>query len=69
MKTPIDKEVRRPVKDHKRKHDSDDDEDDGLMKALQLITTSPSFTSTGWQITDTRDTGADSPSMHRSDHE
>ncbi|GJS60228.1 hypothetical protein Tco_0655012 [Tanacetum coccineum] len=28
----------------------------------------PSFTSTGWQITDTRDTGADS-SMHRSDPE
>ncbi|GJT67693.1 hypothetical protein Tco_1019173 [Tanacetum coccineum] len=28
----------------------------------------PSFTSTGWQITDTRDTGADS-SMHKSDPE
>ncbi|GJY31629.1 hypothetical protein Tco_0415124 [Tanacetum coccineum] len=62
------------------KHDSDD-ETMMLMKALQLDQTgqkpresdvigqtNTSFTSTGWQITDTRDTGADS-SMHRSDPE
>ncbi|GJW18593.1 retrovirus-related pol polyprotein from transposon TNT 1-94 [Tanacetum coccineum] len=61
--------------------DNDDDEGPSLvsnqgssMKARWSLmhcfqnTTSPALTSTGWQITDTRDAGADS-SMHRSDPE
>ncbi|GJS51125.1 hypothetical protein Tco_0624487 [Tanacetum coccineum] len=53
---------------HKRKHDSDDDERTMMMiEALQLGF-KLALTTTGWQINDTRDTGADS-SMHRSDPE
>ncbi|GKF20008.1 hypothetical protein Tco_0068646, partial [Tanacetum coccineum] len=100
----MDKEVADQVKDHKRKHDSDDDEgpsagsnqgrstkkrrsysaasgsakpppkddDQSSQKPRESDASAskqhPSFTSTGWQITDTRDIGADS-SMHRSDPE
>ncbi|GJS09025.1 hypothetical protein Tco_0365821 [Tanacetum coccineum] len=77
----MDKEVADKVKDHKRKHDSDDDEgrvDDkglqldqtrvGQQREEDLILPLLALTSTGWQITDTRDAGADS-SMHRSDPE
>ncbi|GJT31917.1 hypothetical protein Tco_0922336 [Tanacetum coccineum] len=65
----MDKEVADKVKDHKRKHDSDDDQ-----KTIQWESDAsaskqhPALTSTRWQITDTRDAGADS-SMHRSDPE
>ncbi|GKA00060.1 hypothetical protein Tco_0672610 [Tanacetum coccineum] len=76
----MDKEVADKVKDHKRKHDSNDDEDDdddegpsaGSNQARESDASAtkqhPTLTSTGWQITDTRDAGADS-SMHRSDPE
>ncbi|GKD35809.1 hypothetical protein Tco_1251318, partial [Tanacetum coccineum] len=100
----MDKEVADKVKDHKRKHDSDDDEgpsagsnqgrstkrkrsdsaasgsaqpppkdDDQSSKKPRESDAStskqhPALTSTGWQITDTRDAGVDS-SMHRSDPE
>ncbi|GKC85680.1 hypothetical protein Tco_1141397 [Tanacetum coccineum] len=74
----MDKEVKDMVKKHKRKHEKTM----MMMKALQLDQTRVSqqkgedtiqvvllaLTSTGWQITDTRDAGADS-SMHRSDPE
>ncbi|GJW76588.1 hypothetical protein Tco_0138270, partial [Tanacetum coccineum] len=73
----MDKEVADKVKDHKRKHDSDDDEDDGMMMKPSAGQTGweseasaskqhPALSSTGWQITDTREAGVDS-SMHRSD--
>ncbi|GKE94488.1 hypothetical protein Tco_1579343, partial [Tanacetum coccineum] len=76
----MDKEVADKVKDHKRKHDSDDDEgpsvgsnqdDEQSSKKPRESDASaskqhPALTSTGWQITDTRDAGADSL-MHRSD--
>ncbi|GJS36475.1 hypothetical protein Tco_0534857 [Tanacetum coccineum] len=65
--------------------DSDDDEDEMMMKAFSWIKPGSSqkpresdasaskqhpyfYTSTGWQITNTRDTGADS-SMHNTDPE
>ncbi|GJR80071.1 hypothetical protein Tco_0150856 [Tanacetum coccineum] len=76
----MDKEVADKVKDHKRKHDSDDDEDDdddegplaGSNQDMESDASAskqhPALTSTGWQITDTRDAGADS-SMYRSDPE
>ncbi|GJU71754.1 hypothetical protein Tco_1263159 [Tanacetum coccineum] len=100
----MDKEVKDRVKDHKRKHDSDDDEgpsagsnqgksakrrrhDSGASGSAQPPTKDdeqsskkpresdasaskqhPALTSTGWQITDTRDVVVDS-SMHRSDPE
>ncbi|GJX30392.1 hypothetical protein Tco_0238471 [Tanacetum coccineum] len=100
----MDKEVADKVKDHKRKHDSDDDEgpsagsnqgksakrrrhDSGASGSAQPPTKDdeqsskkpresnasaskqhPALTSTGWQITDTRDVSADS-SIHRSDLE
>ncbi|GJV45277.1 hypothetical protein Tco_1429813 [Tanacetum coccineum] len=76
----MDKEVADKVKDHKRKHDSNDDEDDdddegpsaGSNQARESDASATkqhlTLTSTGWQITDTRDAGADS-SMHRSDPE
>ncbi|GJU22038.1 hypothetical protein Tco_1155380 [Tanacetum coccineum] len=100
----MDKEVADKVKDHKRKHDSDDDEgpsagsnqgrstkkrrsdsaasgsakpppknDDQSSKKPRETEASaskqhPALTSTGWQITDTREAGVDS-SMHRSDPE
>ncbi|GJU52531.1 hypothetical protein Tco_1226245 [Tanacetum coccineum] len=60
----MDKEVADKVKDHKRKHDDDDDDDDEGPSAGS----NQALSSTGWQITDTRDAGADS-SMHRSDPE
>ncbi|GKG47316.1 hypothetical protein Tco_0504513, partial [Tanacetum coccineum] len=48
------------------------DDDQSSQKPRESDTSAskqhPSFTSTGWQITDTRDIGADS-SMHRSDPE
>ncbi|GKE51010.1 hypothetical protein Tco_1486166 [Tanacetum coccineum] len=50
------------VKDHKRKHDSDDDDEGPLAGSNQALTL------TGWQITDIRDVVVDS-SMHRSDPE
>ncbi|GKB94780.1 hypothetical protein Tco_0980917 [Tanacetum coccineum] len=100
----MDKEVADKVKDHKRKHDSDDDEgpsagsnqgrstkrrrsdsaasgsakpppkdDDQSSKKPRESEASaskqhPALTSTGWQITDTREAGVDS-SMHKSDPE
>ncbi|GJR70339.1 hypothetical protein Tco_0016404 [Tanacetum coccineum] len=80
----MDREVADKVKDHKRKHDSDDDEDDddnegpstGSNQVQRNHGSSdasaskqhPALTSTGWQITDTRDAVVDS-SMHRSDPE
>ncbi|GKA20586.1 hypothetical protein Tco_0700575 [Tanacetum coccineum] len=74
----MDKEVADKVKDHKRKHDSDDDEDDdddegpsagsNQGKQQRGDDTDSALTSTGWQITDTRDAVGDS-SMHRSDLE
>ncbi|GJT35581.1 retrovirus-related pol polyprotein from transposon TNT 1-94, partial [Tanacetum coccineum] len=74
----MDKEVKDRVKNHKRKHDSDDDEDDdddegpsaGSNQESDASASKqhPALTSTGWQITDTRDADVDS-SMHRSDPE
>ncbi|GJS51959.1 hypothetical protein Tco_0625321 [Tanacetum coccineum] len=78
----MDKEVADKVKDHKRKHDSDDDEAMMMMRPFQLdqpgfrskqrkedlILPLLALTSTGWQITDTREAGVDS-SMHKSDPE
>ncbi|GJU92697.1 hypothetical protein Tco_1317453 [Tanacetum coccineum] len=63
----MDKEVAVKVKDHKRKHDSDDEEDDDDDEGPSAGS-NQALTSTGWQITDTRDAGVDS-SMHRSDLE
>ncbi|GJU42102.1 hypothetical protein Tco_1195059 [Tanacetum coccineum] len=73
----MDKEVADKVKDHKRKHDSDDlnspkDDDQSSKKPRESDASAskqhPALTSTGWQITDTRDAVVDS-SMHRSDPE
>ncbi|GJX11982.1 hypothetical protein Tco_0201841 [Tanacetum coccineum] len=77
----MDKEVADKVKDHKRKHDSDDDEDDDddegpsagsnqgrSTKKRRSDSARMALTSTGWQITDTREAGVDS-SMHKSDPE
>ncbi|GJZ71231.1 hypothetical protein Tco_0635082 [Tanacetum coccineum] len=77
----MDKEVSDKVKDHKRKHDSEDDEDDDDNEGPSAQSSKKpresgasatkqhtALTSTGWQITDTRDAGADY-SMHRSDLE
>ncbi|GKF17356.1 hypothetical protein Tco_0062274, partial [Tanacetum coccineum] len=50
----MDKEVADKVKDHKRKHDSDDDEDDDDDEGPSAGS-NQALTSTGWQITDTRD--------------
>ncbi|GJS37176.1 hypothetical protein Tco_0535558 [Tanacetum coccineum] len=50
----IDKEVAVKVKDHKRKHDSDDEEDDDDDEGPSAGS-NHALTSTGWQITDTRD--------------
>ncbi|GJS62237.1 hypothetical protein Tco_0657021 [Tanacetum coccineum] len=67
----MDKEVADKVKDHKRKHDSNDDEDDdddegpsaGSNQARESDASATkqhlTLTSTGWQITDTRDAGSD----------
>ncbi|GJR36932.1 hypothetical protein Tco_1212616 [Tanacetum coccineum] len=54
----MDKEVKDKVKDHKRKHDSDDDEDDDdddKGPSAGSNQEHPTLTSTGWQITNTRD--------------
>ncbi|GJY55114.1 hypothetical protein Tco_0446778 [Tanacetum coccineum] len=74
----MDKEVADKVKDHKRKHDSDDDEDDdddegpsagsNQGKSTKRRRHDSDLTSTGWQITDTRDAIVDS-SMPKSDTE
>ncbi|GJX33386.1 hypothetical protein Tco_0243241 [Tanacetum coccineum] len=103
----MDKEAKDKVKDHKRKHDSDDDEDCSIKSVYNDDDEGPSagsnqgkstkrrrhnsgtygsaqpppkdsdasaskqhptLTSTGWQITDTRDAVIDS-SMHRSEPE
>ncbi|GKA93344.1 hypothetical protein Tco_0815330 [Tanacetum coccineum] len=61
----MDKEVADKVKDHKRKHElnplrkllTNSMKPRSLMHRLQPTSSSP--TSTGWQITDTRDVGAD----------
>ncbi|GJY80575.1 hypothetical protein Tco_0493326, partial [Tanacetum coccineum] len=62
------------------KHDSDDDKDDDdegpsagsnqgrSTKRRRFDSAASALTSMGWQITDSRDAGADS-SMHRSDPE
>ncbi|GJT93678.1 hypothetical protein Tco_1082523 [Tanacetum coccineum] len=63
----MDKEVKDRVKNHKRKHDSDDDEDDDDDEGPSAGS-NQALTSTGWQITDTRDAVVDS-SMHISDPE
>ncbi|GJR31257.1 hypothetical protein Tco_1107489 [Tanacetum coccineum] len=79
----MDKEVKDRIKDHKRKHESDDDDegpsagsnqnDEQSSKKPQVSDASASkqhlsLTSTGWQITDTRDAVIDS-SMHSSEPE
>ncbi|GKF54061.1 hypothetical protein Tco_0160971, partial [Tanacetum coccineum] len=73
----MDKEDAVKVKDHKRKHNSDDEEDDdedegpsagsyqGRESDASTSKQHLALTSTGWQITDTRDAFVDS-SMHRS---
>ncbi|GJS51123.1 hypothetical protein Tco_0624485 [Tanacetum coccineum] len=64
----------RQVKDHKRKQSQPPpkDDDQSLKKPRESDASAskqhPALTTTGWQINDTRDTGADS-SMHRSDPE
>ncbi|GKF87358.1 hypothetical protein Tco_0258235, partial [Tanacetum coccineum] len=63
----MDKEVKDMVKNHKRKHDSDDDEEDDDDEGPSAGS-NQALTSTGWQITGTRDAIVDS-SMHRSDPE
>ncbi|GKA99954.1 hypothetical protein Tco_0827948 [Tanacetum coccineum] len=76
----MDKEVKDSVKDHKRKHDSasrsaqpppKDDEQSSKKPQDSDASASkqhPTLTSTGWQITNTRDAVIDS-SMHRSELE
>ncbi|GJU21927.1 hypothetical protein Tco_1155269 [Tanacetum coccineum] len=78
--TPWLRKLQTRLSSKERKHDSDDDEDDdddegpsaGSNQGRESDTSAtkqhPALTSTGWQITDTRDAGADS-SMHRSDPE
>ncbi|GKG43425.1 hypothetical protein Tco_0480109, partial [Tanacetum coccineum] len=57
----MDKEVKDRVKDHKRKHDDEDDEDGAFGSAqpppkdsdASVSKQHPTLTSTSWQITDT----------------
>ncbi|GJV07506.1 hypothetical protein Tco_1345162 [Tanacetum coccineum] len=75
----MDKEVADKVKDHKRKHDTPpplntplkaDDQSSKKPRESEASSSKqhPTLTSTGWQITDTREAGVVS-SMHRSDPE
>ncbi|GJZ32007.1 hypothetical protein Tco_0577054 [Tanacetum coccineum] len=66
-KDAMDKEVKDRVKNHKRKHDNDNDEDDDDDEGPSAGS-NQALTSTGWQITDTRDVVVDS-SMPKSNTE
>ncbi|GKC55862.1 hypothetical protein Tco_1083460, partial [Tanacetum coccineum] len=64
----MDKEVKDRVKDHKRKHDSDDGPSAGSNQGKSTKRRRHDLGASGWQITDTRDAVIDS-SMHRSEPE